>query len=96
MKKLKDIIERLKQVQEQSSVVRKELERKIDGKTVKEMKKEEKNIKVEIWNEKTIGGETASLETFLIKQSDGNAIRVLTATLWPVSIELKICDFGDR
>ena len=55
------------------------------------MKKEEKNIKVEIWNEKTIGGETASLETFLIKQSDGNAIRVLTATLWPVSIELKIC-----
>ena len=43
MKKLKDIIERLKQVQEQSSVVRKELERKIDGKTVKEMKKEEED-----------------------------------------------------
>ena len=41
MKKLKDIIERLKQVQEQSSVVRKELERKIDGEPVKETKKEE-------------------------------------------------------
>jgi len=41
MKKLKDIIERLKQVQEQSSVVRKELERKIDGESVKETKKEE-------------------------------------------------------
>ena len=40
MKKLKDIIERLKQVQEQSSVVRKELERKIDGEPVKEVKKE--------------------------------------------------------
>ena len=41
MKKLKDIIERLKQVQEQSSVVRKELERKIDCESVKEVKKEE-------------------------------------------------------
>ena len=41
MKKLKDIIERLKQVQEQSSVVRKELERKIDRESVKEVKKEE-------------------------------------------------------
>jgi hypothetical protein len=39
MKKLSDIIKRLEQVQEQGKIVREELDKKIDGELVDEIKK---------------------------------------------------------
>ena len=52
--------------------------------------KEKQQIQFEVWDEKKIGNDMSNIKTYLIMQSHGLKIRVLSATLWPLGIELKI------